>query len=226
MMPGRGRIVRGGQAMSELTVACGPTMPSTLAAAEGMDRGRIVRRERVEVAREAAQVLALARQQASELEHEARARAEAILRGAEQEGLERGAAKLATAWMRVHQAEAKADQAALDRSITIGRLLAERLIGETLRIDPERVADLAREAMHHLWRSRRVAIHAHPDDVAALQRHVATFGMPPERIAVMADPSRQRGSLRFTSDFGELDGEIGPQLDRLAEAIRQELGAG
>jgi flagellar biosynthesis/type III secretory pathway protein FliH len=71
-----------------------------------------------------------------------------------------------------------------------------------------------------------VVIHAHPDDVPALERHVSTFGMPPERVTITADPGRMRGSLCFKSDFGELDGELGPQLDRLADAIRQELGAG
>jgi flagellar biosynthesis/type III secretory pathway protein FliH len=127
--------------------------------------------------------------------------------------------------LRLEQREAAVDEASLERSVAIARLLAERLLGTALRLDADVVADMAREAMVHLWRSRRVIIHAHPEDVPSLERHVTTYGMPPERIQIQPDPDRKRGCLRFVSDFGELDGDIGPQLDRLVDVIRQELGA-
>ncbi|MFW5740919.1 MAG: FliH/SctL family protein [Myxococcota bacterium] len=220
-----GRILRRGEPMQALTLGCAETQPASVDAARRAERGRVIRRERVEIAQRAAELLDDARRQAADCIHEAEQEAERIRQGARKEGLEQGSAELAASWLEFHRRETEADQAALDRSITIGRLLAERLIGESLRLDADVVAGMAREAMHQLWRSRKVSIYAHPDDVAALERHVATFGMPPERILIVPDPARTRGSLRFTSDFGELDGALGPQLDRLAEAIRQELGA-
>jgi flagellar biosynthesis/type III secretory pathway protein FliH len=225
MTMGRGRIVRNGHPMESLTLASAQTQPAT-PESDRIGRGHIVRRERVEVAQEAARVLSAARAQAATLIRTAEQEAERIRGEARAKGLEEGSAQLAASWLAFQKREAQTDQAALDRSVTIGRLLAERLIGESLRLDPDLVAEIAREAMLHLWRSRRVTIHAHPDDVAALERQCATFGMPPERIVIVPDGERSPGSLRFTSDFGELDGELGPQLDRLAEAIRQELGAG
>jgi len=225
MTMGRGRIVRNGHPMESLTLASAQTLPATPEAADRIGRGHVVRRERVEVAQEAARELSAAREQAATLIRTAEQEAQRIRGEARTQGLEEGSARLAASWLAFQQREAQADQATLDRSVTIGRLLAERLIGESLRLDPDLVTGIAREAMLHLWRSRRVTIHANPDDVAALERHCATFGMPPERIVVVPDAERSRGCLRFKSDFGELDGELGPQLDRLAEAIRQELGA-
>lgn len=210
--------------MQGLTLACADTQPASIQAARAVERARIVRRERVEIAREAARLLEDAKRQAAHALRQAEQEAAAIREKAEAEGLQQGAARLAARWLDLQRREADADREALERSVTIGRLLAERLIGESLRLDPDVVAGIAREAMHHLWRSRRVSIYAHPDDVEALERHIATFGMPPERVLVVPDESRERGSLRFTSDFGELDGAVGPQLDRLADAVRQELG--
>ena len=226
MTMARGRVLQRDQAMHASSVARAETIPASEAMSVSGVRGRIERRERVEVAQRAAAMLATAREQAAELVREAEEQAERTRQTARQEGLEQGAAQLATAWLLVQKREAEADQHDLDRSVIIARLLAERLIGQSLRLDPAVVAGLAREAMHHLWRSRKVTIHAHPDDVPALEEHLATFGLPPERVCVVPDEERGRGCLRFKSDFGELDGDIGPQLDRLADAIRQELRPG
>lgn len=219
----RGRIVRQGQPMTELTLANAQTEPASEEARMLVARGHIVRRERVQAAQDAERIVADAKQRAHALIEDARREAAQVRDSARQQGVAEGAAKLAAAWMVVKRNESRADELALDRSISIARLLAERLLGESLRLDPDVVAGIAREAMSHLWRSRKVTIHANPDDVAALERNIATFGMPPERIQVVSDPTRDRGSLRFASDFGELDGELGPQLDRLEGAIRHEL---
>ena len=223
-MTARGRILRQGQPMHALTLACAETQPASIQAVQ-MAQGRIVRRERLEIAQQAACLLDDAKREAERILSQAESEAAKVRDNARAEGIEQGAAQLASHWLDLERREADADRDALERSITIGRLLAERVIGESLHLDPDAVAGIAREAMHHLWRSRRVTIYAHPEDVAALERHIATFGMPPERILIAPDEGRERGSLRFVSDFGELDGAIGPQLDRLADTIRQELGA-
>jgi len=167
--------------------------------------------------------LASARAQAEQLVREANEERDRIKEQAHREGLEQAKAELAAAWLVVQRREADEDRAGLDRSVELGRLLAERMIGESLRMHPDTVAALAREAMHQLWRARAVVIHAHPSDVPSLQEHLATFGIPPERIRLESDPERQRGNLRFESDLGELDGALAPQLDRLAEALRRGL---
>ena len=221
----RGRIVRAGHPMTALTIACAQTEPATPEAATRLPRGRVVDRERVEAARASALVLEQAREQATRIVEQARAEGARIVEQARAEGLERASSELAGAWLSLHRREADEDRAALDRGVELGRLMAERLIGESLRLEPSTIALLAREAMHQLWRARAVVIHAHPSDTAALQDHLATFGMPPERLRIEPDPELKPGNLRFRSELGELDADLAPQLDRLAEALRRELGA-
>ena len=221
MIPGRGRIVRNGTPMDELRIASSSHAPDRAAVA----RGRIVRRERLEAARESERLLAHAQQQADKLTSEAQQEAEQIRLNAEKQGVELATAKLAAAWLRFETQKATFDEASLDRSIEIARVLAERLLGKSLQLHPDTVVDLAKEAMTQLWRSRHITMHAHPDDVVALEDHIDAFGMPPEQIQIVADRNRKRGCLRFVSDFGEIDGDLGLQLDRLAEAIQQSLGA-
>ncbi|HQK19291.1 MAG TPA: hypothetical protein PLJ27_17650 [Polyangiaceae bacterium] len=63
MTPGRGRIVRDGPSMTSLTLSSLPTLPACGMVAQGA-RGRIVRRERLEISEERSGILAVARQQA------------------------------------------------------------------------------------------------------------------------------------------------------------------
>src|SRR5262249_19126950 len=119
--------------------------------------------------------------------------------------------------------EADADTLALDRLVNLARLLAERLLGETLELDPERVIALARRALAEARGARRVTIVAHPDDTPAPQRALADGGLD-HVTRVVASAARTRGSLRFETDIGTLDGDIAPQLDRLARRLREVLG--
>jgi len=211
--------------MTDVVVAQDAVTASQDAAA----RVRIVRRERLEARCEAERLLAEAREQAvalrQQVQQEAQQEAERIRVIAEQQGFEQGAAKLAAAWLRYEKREAALDHGLMDRSIAMARLLAERLLGQSLQLHPEMVVDLARDAISQLSRSRRIVVHAHPEDVSPLRENVGAFGIPPDRIEILSDSSRSRGCLRFVSDCGDLDGDLVVQLDRLAEAIRQELGA-
>ena len=190
----------------------------------GTEYARIVRRERLEAIGSAADILALAREQAAQLTRDAQLEAEQIRSEAEQQGLAQGATKLAASALRIEQQRAGLREASQSDMITIARLLAERLIHKALQLNPETIVDLARDAMAQLSRSRRVTLHAHPDDTQALRTHVDVFGIPQECIKILPDPTRARGCLRFDSDIGEIDADIGLQLDRLVEAIRQEFG--
>jgi flagellar biosynthesis/type III secretory pathway protein FliH len=40
---------------------------------------------------------------------------------------------------------------------------------------------------------------------------------------ISPDPARPRGSLRFETEIGTLDADVAPQLDRLAERLREAL---
>ena len=187
--------------------------------------GRVVPRECYDAIVEAETIVTTARQRAEGILLDAKQQAEQIRSEAEQRGEERAAEKFRNAWLRLQEQEHALDEAATERTIAIARILAERLIRETITIEPATVVRMAKDAVRTLWRSRRIAIHAHPDDVTSLRKDIASFDIPVDRIELVADHGLTRGSMRFVSNHGTIDAGVGAQLDRMVEVVREEYGA-
>ena len=94
-------------------------------------------------------------------------------------------------------------------------------MGEALALEPARIGVLATTALRETRGARRVRIEACVDDVPALQGMLADLG---EGIATV-EPSGDlaRGSLVVHTELGRIDARLGPQLTRLAEALREAL---
>ncbi|HEX2673988.1 MAG TPA: FliH/SctL family protein [Polyangiaceae bacterium] len=188
-----------------------------------LPRGQVVRREVLEAAERARQLIAAAEARASELVGEAeRVAAELRLR-AEAEARADASAKIAARALALRHHELQADERALDRSVEFARLLAERLLGESLRVAPEQVTALARQALGEARGARRITLVAHPEDAKLLEISLSGFGLDPAVAVVRADPARTRGNLRIETEIGVLDAELAPQLDRLSLKLRESL---
>lgn len=118
--------------------------------------------------------------------------------------------------------EARADDRALERSIELGRLLAERLLGEALALDPARVVALAETALREARGARKIVLLAHPDDIPALENALSQ-GRLLHVTRLEANAERSRGALRMESELGVLDASLAPQLDRLAQCLKESL---
>lgn len=189
----------------------------------GLPRGRVAPREVVEAADRARELVAAAEQRAAAILEEAEREAAQVRLRAEEEGRAEAAAQVAARALALADLEARADARQLDRSVDLARILAERLLGEQLALDPGRVVALARQALGEAHGARRVTIVAHPEDVAVLERSLDALGLDPGTTRIQADTSRARGNLRLETDIGVLDAELSPQLERLALKLRQSL---
>ena len=105
----------------------------------------------------------------------------------------------------------------------MARVLAERLLGEALALEPRRIVAIARRALDEARGARRVTIIAHPDDAALIEEALLSVHAG-GAARVLADPERPRGSLRLDTDIGVLDADLAPQLDRLLPKLRESLG--
>ncbi|HMJ15027.1 MAG TPA: FliH/SctL family protein [Polyangiaceae bacterium] len=175
-----------------------------------------------------------ARAEAARIVAEARARAEAILAEAElamadarvraeAEGRAEGVAKVAARALALAQLEARSDERQLERTVELARVLAERLLGEALALDPKRVLALARQALGEARGARRIQIVAHPADAAILTESLAELTTGPNVLSIEMDDQRARGDLRLVTDIGILDAELAPQLARLTLKLRETL---
>jgi flagellar biosynthesis/type III secretory pathway protein FliH len=188
-----------------------------------LPRGQLVRHDVLAAAERAQRLVNAAEQRAAQIVADAeRASAELRLR-AEAEGRADAAAKVAARAIALRQHEATSDERQLDRAVDLARLLAERLLGESLRVAPEQVVALARQALGEARGARRITVVAHPEDAQILEHSLPALGLDPSTARVRADASRARGNLRIETEIGVLDAELAPQLERLALKLRESL---
>jgi flagellar biosynthesis/type III secretory pathway protein FliH len=216
MKIGQGRLIKADGLANATRVSFEldePTLP----------RGQIVHRVVLEAADRARELIAAAEAQAARLISDAeRVAAELRLR-AEAEARADASAKIAARALALRHHELHADERALDRSVELARLLAERLLGESLRVAPEQVTALARKALGEARGARRIVLVAHPDDAKLLEISLPGVGLDPAVAEVRPDPTRTRGNLRIETEIGVLDAELAPQLDRLSLKLRESL---
>lgn len=216
MKLGLGRVIKA----TELT---GAALVSLEIEEKTLPRGQVVRREVLQAAERAARLVSDAEAAATRIVSDAeRAAAELRLR-AEAEGRADAAAKIAARALALRQHEARADERELNRSVELARLLAERLLGESLRVAPEQVIGLARQALAEARGARRIILIAHPEDAQLLEISLPALGLDPNTACVRADSARARGNLRIETEIGVLDAELSPQLERLSLKLRESL---
>jgi type III secretion protein L len=185
--------------------------------------GRIVRREILAAEECAKQVIALAQARAAEIVQEGERAAASVRLSAEAEGRADAVAGVAARALALAQWEASAVERQLDRIVELARLLAERIVGRALELEPELVVQQARELVVAARGARRAVIVAHPDDCAVLERSLPLLGVALESVSVTPSEARNRGSLRLETEVGVLDGDLAPQLERLALKLRESL---
>jgi flagellar biosynthesis/type III secretory pathway protein FliH len=204
------RIIRAGAAASTPLLAPGPSVEQ---------RRRIVREE-LEARLAAEGLVADARARAQEILEAARVEAAGLAESAAAEAREKATAELTARWLSLRAAEGEAVEKERDRVVALAVLLAERLVGTALRLEPAIVADLARTVLAEARGARQATVRAHPLDAEALRGHLSTVGLD---VAVRPDDTLERGHLKLHTDVGIIDAQLAPRLDRLADALRDAL---
>ncbi len=219
-MMGRGRVLSREQATDAVTVAvpgsATPTVPF----------GRVAPRVVVDASDEAAQILADARAEARRIVASAERQIADLKLRAEAEARAEATSKLAAHALALASHEARSQERGLEQSVALARVLAERLLGASLAVAPEQVVALARQALAEARGARRLLISAHPEDARLLSESLPELGVVAEAVSIAPDPTRERGSLRIETDIGVLDADLAPQLDRLAQRLRETLADG
>ena len=216
----RGRVLTREEAQSAEPIRR-PQLPE-----RGLPFGRVAPKALVDASAEASRLLAKARVEAQSLVAAAERKAADLKLLAEAEARAEASAKLAAHALSLASHEAKADERALERTVALARLLAERLLGASLALAPEQVVSLAKQALSEARGARRLAIVAHPEDAQLLSQALPSLGVAVDSVRILPDGSRSRGSLRIETDIGVLDADLAPQLDRLALRLRETLPHG
>lgn len=196
---------------------------TTRQVASSVTLARVMPRVIVDAHGEAARIVAEARAEAERIVAEATEGVAATVAATVRDAREREIARVTAEILVARSGEEHAAKRTLDRTIEIARVLAERLVGEAIAAEPERVASLARVALEETRGARQMRVEASPEDVPAVQELLASLGGAIATVEPSAELSR--GSLIVQTDLGRVDARLAPQLERLAEALRPVLHA-
>ena len=104
--------------------------------------------------------------------------------------------------------------------------LTEQVLAGALDVEPERVIDVARNALRRVTERRHVVLVVSPDDLEILNDSVKTLqgelgGI--ETCDVQSDRRVGRGGVILRTDAGEIDAKIETGLERAREIIAAAL---
>ncbi len=177
-----------------------------------------------------ADVLSAARAEAGQIRAQARAAGEAEGRAAGLAAARADAAPALAALAEALQgiAQLKEELAAqLERDAAqLAIRLSEQILAGVLSVQPERVVDVARNALRHLADRRRVTLVVNPADLEILGEAVAGLqaelgGI--EHLGVQADRRVARGGEIALTETGEIDASLDTQLSRAREIVTEVL---
>jgi len=107
--------------------------------------------------------------------------------------------------------------------------LAEQILAGVVSVQPERVIDVARNALRHLTERRHVTLVANPDDlelVSECVEHLQSELVGIEHLGVQAGRRVARGGAVARTDIGDIDAGIDVQLGRARELVADAIAGG
>ena len=171
-------------------------------------------------------VLDEARQRAAEIVKSAEEGAEKQLDAARQQGYAAGLAEwnqcLLAAWKARDEYIKRNETSLLQLAIQVAR----KIIGEELRLAPEQVVSIAREALRSAPHGRNLVLQVHPDDEAAVRGQLSRLQKSlagSRQIEVTSNAAVARGGCLIESDFGIVDAQLETQLDVMSRALIRRM---
>jgi flagellar biosynthesis/type III secretory pathway protein FliH len=125
--------------------------------------------------------------------------------------------------MKTRVRAANADEQALDRIVSLSRVLAERLLGTALDLEPETIVKLAHGVLAEARSAERILLYAHPAQVAVLESATAVFDPEGRVHRISGDPTLSVGDVRLETELGTVEARLDAELDRLAHHLRDAL---
>lgn len=187
-------------------------------------RRTVVRRELLEAEAQARAMIENAAREVEALRQEAGASNAAARATAIEEGHREGLARAAHEVTRSLALEQRHNVSETERVVGLATVLAERIVGRALELDPSVRRDMALALLSEVRGARRITFRCHPSGVHELESSLAEFRAHAE-IVVQGAPGLGPGDFELATDVGTLKGTLGSRLELLAQRLRQGLQA-
>lgn len=184
--------------------------------------GKIIKKELFEASQEARNIVDAARREAEQIvakaEQERTASVDAGLQLGYEDGLKNWNRILAGAWQARENLKTEWEQSLLHLAVRV----AEKIIGEQLRLQPDAIVSIVREALKSVGQERQLTLLIHPDHretvQANLDRLQALVG-PSRQIHLVANPDIAPGGCVVESELGVIDAKLETQLKCLEDIL-------
>ncbi|MGE0489008.1 MAG: FliH/SctL family protein [Vulcanimicrobiota bacterium] len=102
--------------------------------------------------------------------------------------------------------------------------IAERVLGEAIKVDPEVILAIVRQALGAIKDREEVSIRVNPQDVQIVRDHRASFERMVEGLKsfeVVADPTIDPGGCTIETNLGNIDARLHTQLDAIRHGMEE-----
>lgn len=190
---------------------------------------KIIQREIVGATQQARSLIVEAEERAQQILEEAQAQAEATCERGYQDGYQDGLGQYTEqttkALLELQRKEAQLEP----EFIKLVRVCVERILGQELKLDPDAIIAIVRNALQDARQQREIIVRAHPDDVESLknkQGRLLEMLARANSIEIRADNAIRRGGCIVVTELGTIDASLDRQLTALENALEEELRDG
>jgi flagellar assembly protein FliH len=150
-----------------------------------------------------------------------------------EEGLAAGRAEVSAAARALANAAAQLDEATASAAadvepvaVELALRIAEKVLGGELAARPEAVLDVVRGALRRLTEPLPATLLVNPEDAELVRGALADIGTEHGgELSVREERRVDRGGCVVQTRAGELDAQIGAQLERAAKVVAQAAGS-
>lgn len=184
---------------------------------------RVIKRQVYDAREQIGRLIDQAIAVAEQIVADAQSQRNSIVEEARQSGYEQGLQQ----WNEIvaQAIEAKEEYLAAAESdlLRLSVRIAGKIIGEQLRLAPETIASIVREALKSAPRERRLTIQVNPSDAAAVRQHLAklleSVSFRPPEIEIAPVDSVAPGGCIIVSELGRVDAQLETQLQAMERVL-------
>ena len=202
-----------------------PATPRVKPVGRELDR-KVIQHELVDATAEARRIVRDAEQEAARIIEAAQEEAQETHQRGFEEGKQEALAKytkdVTQALLRIQQMEQQIEPL----YIGLVRACVEKIIDGELRLHPDAIVGVVRNALRDARQQREIMVRVHPSDAESLQKNkprLLEMLARAQTIEIRPDESVKRGGCVVVTELGQIDASLERQLEALTIALETEL---
>jgi type III secretion system HrpE/YscL family protein len=217
-----------GKVIKQTTAGPSPAQPRGKPLTRELDK-KIIEHEVVDARVRGHQIVRQAEQEAARIIEDANEQAQETRQHGFEEGKQEALARytkdITQALLKIQQMEADMEPT----YIGLIRTCVEKIIDGELRLHPDAIVGVVRNALRDARQQREIMVRVHPSDAESLQKNkprLLEMLARAQTIEIRPDESVRRGGCVVVTELGQIDASLERQLEALSIALETELTEG